>query len=199
MRSSIIFLSALATSVMAGNGTDTYTFPAGFNIGLVSSSQLSDYCSAQRNTCPQICQQGTKLNACDPSTLKFSCVCSDGTTPDVTPYAQTVPFFVCQDTYIQCVASHPNDAEGQRACKKAAVCGSKNASEVTTTSTASSTTMSSTTLALATATESSTSQTSSVAPASTTTTNAAVALGDMTQYSTGLVAGLMFVAARMVL
>ncbi|KGO61709.1 hypothetical protein PEX2_016140 [Penicillium expansum] len=197
MRSSIIFLSALATAVMADNSTDTYTFPAGFNIGLVSSSQLSDYCSAQRNTCPEICQQGTKLNSCDPSTLKFSCVCSDGSTPDVTPYAQTVPFFVCQDTYIQCVNSHPNDAEGQRACKKAATCGSKNASAVTTT--ASTTTMSSTTLALATATESSTTQTSSVAPASTTTANAAVALGDLTQYSTGLMAGLMFVAARMVL
>lgn len=120
----------------------------------------------------------------------------------MTPYAQTVPFFVCQDTYIQCVASHPNDAEGQRGCKKAATCGSKNASEVTTTASSSSSTMSSTmsstTLALATATESSSSQTSSVAPAST-TTNAAVALGDLTQYSTGLMAGLMFVAARMVL
>ncbi|KAJ5617127.1 hypothetical protein N7537_002241 [Penicillium hordei] len=196
MRSSIIFLSALATSVMADNSTDTYTFPAGFNIGLVDSANLNSYCSAQRNTCPQICQQGTKLNSCDPTTLKFSCVCSDGSTPDVTPYSQTVPFFVCQETYVQCIASHPNDADGQRACKKAADCGSKNASAVTTT--ASTSTMSSTTLALATATESSSSETSSVAPAST-TTNAAVALGDLTQYSTGLMAGLMFVAARMVL
>lgn len=129
------------------------------------------------------------------ATLKFGCVCSDGSIPDVTPYSQTIPFFVCQETYIQCINSHPNDAEGQRACKKAADCGSKNASAVTTTA---SSTMSSTTLALATATESSSSETSSVAPAST-TTNAAVALGDLTQYSTGLMAGLMFVAARMVL
>lgn len=116
----------------------------------------------------------------------------------MTPYSQTVPFFVCQETYVQCIASHPNDADGQRACKKAAECGSKNASAVTTTASSSSTAMSSTTLALATATESSSSETSSVAPAST-TTNAAVALGDLTQYSTGLMAGLMFVAARMVL
>ncbi|KUM61073.1 hypothetical protein ACN42_g6053 [Penicillium freii] len=195
MRSSIIFLSALATSVMAGNATDTYVFPAGFNIGLVKPGDLSSYCSAQRNTCPEICNQGTKLNSCDPTTLKFGCVCNDGSIPDVTPYSQTVPFFVCQETYIQCINSHPNDAEGQRACKKAADCGSKNASAVTTTA---SSTMSSTTLAMATATESSSSETSSVAPAST-TTNAAVALGDLTQYSTGLVAGLMFVAARMVL
>lgn len=128
------------------------------------------------------------------STLKFGCVCSDGSIPDVTPYSQTVPFFVCQETYVQCIASHPNDAEGQRACKKAADCGSKNASAVTTTASDTS----STTLALATATDSSSSETSSVAPAST-TTNAAVALSDLTQYSTGLMAGIMFAAARMVL
>ncbi|CAI7594086.1 unnamed protein product [Penicillium glandicola] len=196
MRSSIIFLSALASSVMAANSTDTYTLPTDFNIGLVESGLLSDWCSAQRNTCPEICKIGTKLNSCDASTLKFSCVCSDGSTPDVTPYQQTVPFYVCQATYAQCITSHPNDAEAQRACKKASAnCGSKNASEVTTTA---SSTVASTTLALATATESSTTETSSVAPAST-TTNAAVALGDLTQYSTGLMAGLMFVAARMVL
>lgn len=50
---------------------------------------------------------------------------------------------------------------------------------------------------MATATESSSTETSSVAAAST-TPNAAVAL-DLTQYSTGLMAGIMFVAARMVL
>ncbi|KAJ5178081.1 uncharacterized protein N7500_000780 [Penicillium coprophilum] len=198
MRSSLIFISALATAVMGQNSTESdYTLPAGFNIGLVESGERSSWCSAQRNTCPDICQKGTKLNSCDASTLKFTCVCSDGSVPDVTPYQQTVPFYVCQATYGQCVVSHPDDAEGQRACKKAAVCGSKNASETTTTASSSST-MASTTVAMATATESSSSETSSVAPAST-TTNAAVALGDLTQYSTGLVAGLMFLAARMVL
>ncbi|CAG8903988.1 unnamed protein product [Penicillium egyptiacum] len=196
MRSSIIFLSALATSVMgANNTTGTYTLPADFNIGLVESSELSVWCSAQRNTCPDICQKGTKLNSCDANTLKFDCVCSDGSIPDVAPYQQTVPFFVCHATFGQCIKSHPDDIEGQRACKKAvANCGTKNASEVTTTASSSA----SSTLSMATATESSTSETSSVAPAST-TSNSAVALGDFTQYSTGLMAGIMFVAARMVL
>ncbi|KAJ5356468.1 hypothetical protein N7517_011077 [Penicillium concentricum] len=198
MRSSIILISTLATAVMGANSTDSaYTLPAGFNIGLVKPGEPSTWCSAQRNTCPDICQKGTKLNSCDASTLQFTCVCSDGSIPDVTPYLQTVPFYVCQSTYGQCIDAHPDDAEGQRACKKAAVCGSKNASETTTTASSSST-MASSTVAMATATESSSSETSSVAPAST-TTNAAVALGDLTQYSTGLMAGLMFLAARMVL
>jgi hypothetical protein len=112
---------------------------------------------------------------------------------------QTIPFYVCENNYGQCITAHANDAEAQRACKKAASnCGSKNASEESTTSSSSSTTAASTTLATATATDSSASTTSSVAAASTTTSNAAVA-GDMTKMSTGLMAGLMFVAARMVL
>jgi hypothetical protein len=113
---------------------------------------------------------------------------------------QTIPFYVCENNYGQCITSHADDAEGQRACKKAASnCGSKNASEESTTSSSSSTTAASTTLATATATDdSSASSTSSVAAASTTTSNAAVA-GDLTKMSTGLMAGLMFVAARMVL
>lgn len=111
---------------------------------------------------------------------------------------QTIPFYVCENNFGQCITAHANDAEGQRACKKAASnCGSKNASEESTTS-SSSTTAASTTLATATATDSSASSTSSVAAASATTSNAAVA-GDLTKMSTSLMAGLMFVAARMVL
>ncbi|KAJ5458239.1 hypothetical protein N7475_009627 [Penicillium sp. IBT 31633x] len=198
MRTSIVFLSALATAVMGANSTEPYTFPEGFNIGLVDSAERSSWCSAQRNTCPDICQKGTKLNSCDPTTLKFTCLCSDDSTPDVSPYKQTVPFYVCEAAYGQCINSHPNDAEGQRACKKNADCGSKNASAESTTSSTTTTTASSTTLALSTSTDSSASATSSVAAASA-TTNAAVVIGDLTQYSTGLFAGLMFVAARMVL
>ncbi|KAJ5558476.1 hypothetical protein N7535_008689 [Penicillium sp. DV-2018c] len=199
MRTSIIFLSALATSVLGANSTSPYTLPAGFNVGLVDSSERSAWCSAQRNTCPDICQDGTRLNSCDSNSLEFQCVCSDGSTPDVTPYKQTVPFFVCQANYGQCINAHPDDAEGQRTCKKNAVCGSKNATEEADSSSSTTTTASSTILAMATTTDSSSSETSSAAASAATTSNAAVALGDMTQYSTGLMAGLMFAAARMIL
>ncbi|KAJ5312291.1 hypothetical protein PENANT_c011G00427 [Penicillium antarcticum] len=197
MRYSIAFLSALATSVLAANSTDSYTFPEGWNIGLVDADTRSSWCTGQRNACPAICQKGTKLNSCDPTTLKFSCVCSDDSSPDVSPYMQTIPFYVCENNYGQCITAHADDAVGQRACKKAASnCGSKNASEESTTP-SSSTTVASTTLATATATDSSASETTSVAAASATTSNAAA--GDMTKMSTGVMAGLMFVAARMIL
>lgn len=130
------------------------------------------------------------------STLKFNCVCADGSVPDVSPYIETVPFYVCEETYGQCINAHPNDAEGQRACKAAATCGSKNATAEDTTS--STTTAASTTMAMATSTGSSgSSQTTSSVAAAATTTNAAVS--GLQGYSTGLMAGAMFLAARMFL
>jgi hypothetical protein len=43
MRYSVVALSALATAAMGQNSTSPYTFPAGFNIGLVDSSDRSEY------------------------------------------------------------------------------------------------------------------------------------------------------------
>lgn len=126
------------------------------------------------------------------ATLHFQCVCANGHTPDVAAYIETVPFYVCEATYGQCIDAHPNDAQGQRACKQAANCGTKNASAADATSSSAAATN---TLAMATSTDSSASATSSVAAES--TTNAAIALGQ--GYSTGLMATVMFVAARMLL
>ncbi|KAJ5166620.1 uncharacterized protein N7482_005401 [Penicillium canariense] len=192
---SIVLLSTLAVTVLGSNST--YTLPAGFNIGLVKPDELNSWCQGQRNECPSICKGATRQNTCEPSTLNFNCICADGSTPDVSPYIQTVPFYVCEESYGQCIASHPNDIQGQRACKKAATCGSKNASAEDTTM-SSSTTAASTTLAMATSTDSSKTSSSSVAAAST-TTNAAVTLGSLEGYSTGFMATVMFLAARLFL
>ncbi|KAJ5082072.1 hypothetical protein N7532_011115 [Penicillium argentinense] len=193
MRASVVYLSTLATAVLGSNST-TYTLPAGFNIGLVKPDELNSWCLGQRNVCPQICEGGTKQNTCDPKSLQFSCICSDGTTPDVAPYVQTVPFYVCEANFGQCINAHPDDADGQKACKEAAQCGSKNASSLSTTTSSSSP---STTMSLTTSTDSSSSETSSSVAAASTTTNAAIAMGE--SYSTGIMAGAMFLAARMFL
>ena len=130
-------------------------------------------------------------------TLQFDCVCSDGKTPDVSQYVQTVPFYVCQANFAQCIQNHPDDADGQKACKEAAHCGSKNASSSSTTTTASSSSSATTTLSMATSTDDSSSETSSSVAAAATTSNPAIAMGET--YSTGLMAGAMFLAARMLL
>ncbi|KAJ5092132.1 hypothetical protein NUU61_007002 [Penicillium alfredii] len=194
MLASIVLLSTLAATALGNNSSSTYTFPAGFNIGMVKSDELSSWCTGQRNVCPKVCQSGTKLNSCDPTTLKFECVCEDGSKPDVSPYMQSVPFYVCEAAFGQCISAHPDDADGQSTCKKNSHCGTKNASESDTSPSSSS--ASSSTLALATSTSSSEpSSTSSVAAES--HTNAAV--NGLTGYSTGILATAMFVAMRLVL
>ncbi|OQE31971.1 hypothetical protein PENSTE_c001G02872 [Penicillium steckii] len=198
MRSSTILISAFATIALGQNSTGTsYTLPQGFNIGQVKPDELNSWCTGQRNVCPEICSTGTKQNTCDPKTLQFDCVCSDGKTPDVSQYVQTVPFYVCQANFAQCIQNHPDDADGQKACKEAAHCGSKNASSSSTTTTASSSSSATTTLSMATSTDDSSSETSSSVAAAATTSNPAIAMGET--YSTGLMAGAMFLAARMLL
>ncbi|KAJ5677355.1 uncharacterized protein N7477_002988 [Penicillium maclennaniae] len=196
MYSSIVLLSVLAASAVAQNST-TYTFPQGFNIGLVEPNELASWCQGQRNVCPDMCKGSTDSNNCDSTTLQFQCTCSDGTTPDSSQYIQTVPFYVCQATYGQCIDAHPNDANGQKACKAAATCGTKNATALNEAASSSSTSMSATsTMSMTTSTSSSTTSSSSVA-AESTTKNAAITLGE--EYSTGIIAGAMFLAARMFL
>ncbi|KAJ6109706.1 hypothetical protein N7486_001941 [Penicillium sp. IBT 16267x] len=204
---SAVLFSTLVVSALAQNSTSSstssYTFPGGFNIGLVKPDELNSWCQGQRNNCPAICKGDTKENTCDPATLKYSCVCSDGKAADVTPYLQTVPFYVCEANYGQCVDAHPNDAMGQEACKKAAKCGNKNATAIMSTTTSM---VATSTLAMATTAGTGSNSlnkqavTSSSAAASTTTTNAAVPLGNILEtYSTGMMAGLMFLAMRLVL
>ncbi|KAJ5902356.1 hypothetical protein N7495_002884 [Penicillium taxi] len=196
MHTSIPILLTLAVSVLGGN----YTFPAGFNIGLIDPQELTSWCLGERNVCPSVCQGSTKQNSCDPSTLNFDCVCSDGTAPDMSQYMQSIPFYVCEASFGQCIDSHPNDAMGQEACKKASSCGTKNASATETTSSSTATA----TLSTSTDTDStkpSVSSSSSVAAASSTSTkNAALPHGGLIEdYSTTFMASVMLLAMRLVL
>lgn len=41
-------------------------------------------------------------------------------------YKSTLPYFVCQENFGQCIANHPDDAEGQKVCKEEQKkCGTK--------------------------------------------------------------------------
>lgn len=63
------------------------------------------------------------------STLSYVCTCTDGSTPNISDYSQTAPFFICEQWKANCVDNHPNDLNGITACNSV-VCGMKNASSV---------------------------------------------------------------------
>lgn len=61
------------------------------------------------------------------ATLIYSCVCPNGTVPDSSAFQQTVPFFVCEANYGQCIDRNANQAEAQAACRANQQCGTRNA------------------------------------------------------------------------
>ncbi|OJJ66670.1 hypothetical protein ASPBRDRAFT_59473 [Aspergillus brasiliensis CBS 101740] len=201
----------LMSLAVAATASSNYTLPSNFNISAISLSERNSWCTAERNSCPETCGGVATSNSCDSvggtstlgafSTLDFSCVCSNGSTADVAEYTQTIPFFVCEATYAQCI-EESSTLDEQEQCQETRDndCGTLNASATTTTS---STTTSATSLTTSTSSSSSsgssgsTATTTSSSSSSSTTSNAAVRLAQ--EHATGLLATVLFVGLRLIL
>ncbi|TKA79773.1 hypothetical protein B0A55_03299 [Friedmanniomyces simplex] len=136
----------LATTALTGL-VSAQNYSTSGPISVTASSVPYDtrlsWCRAQQNSCPQICGGQAYPNNCDSNTLNYTCTCSNGNSPNISNYDQTIPSFVCAQWKIDCVAAHPNDLTGQTACLSI-TCGSMNASSGSTTSSSASGSASST-------------------------------------------------------
>ncbi|EFR01843.1 hypothetical protein MGYG_04842 [Nannizzia gypsea CBS 118893] len=112
--STLITLPVLASTVVALGSN--YTVPPDFNAGAVSPEEKDSWCQGEANTCSAVCGS-YKVNRCDPDTLEFSCECQNGTVPQIDQYVNSLPWFICQATFGQCIKAHPDDADGQQVCK----------------------------------------------------------------------------------
>ncbi|KAL2184624.1 hypothetical protein L209DRAFT_767081 [Thermothelomyces heterothallicus CBS 203.75] len=83
-------------------------------------------------------------NSCDPETLTYGCVCSDGKQPNVSEYTLTLPYYVCMTWVEQCVDGCGNDNQCQSDCQEKHPCGAQSPKRANTTQTSSSTTASAT-------------------------------------------------------
>ncbi|KAJ5875424.1 uncharacterized protein N7473_012771 [Penicillium subrubescens] len=99
------------------------------------------WCSAQKSACPLLCLQIAsgvpESNNCTAETLTYSCVCSNGISPNASEYSQTLPYFICTEANNQCVNAC-SDSACQSRCRTANPCGAQNPPRVNVTSTASS-------------------------------------------------------------
>ncbi|KAL9528433.1 hypothetical protein SMMN14_07937 [Sphaerulina musiva] len=86
------------------------------------------WCRGQMIACPQICGGRASANTCDSENLTYNCVCPDNEPRNISDYTQTLPFFICEQWKTNCVASHPDDLDGQAGCQSV-TCGSMNATE----------------------------------------------------------------------
>ncbi|KIX00522.1 uncharacterized protein Z518_10662 [Rhinocladiella mackenziei CBS 650.93] len=120
-----------SASSVAASTTVSQVMPpaatASFNPAGIDSTTAFNWCHAQLNTCPQICGGIASQNLCDQNTFTYSCVCPNGTAPDCTAFIETLPFYICEETYIQCINNHPNDAQAQSVCADNEQCGTRNA------------------------------------------------------------------------
>lgn len=124
-------LLALATALVVS--ADYYIDPKS-----VPLSKRKSWCQSELSTCPLICQQippGTTItNTCDPDTLTYGCVCGNGLQPNVSEYTLTLPYFVCQEWGVQCVASCGIDNTCASKCQQDHPCGATNPTRDNTTS-----------------------------------------------------------------
>ncbi|KAI9728805.1 MAG: hypothetical protein M1834_007191 [Cirrosporium novae-zelandiae] len=105
----------------------------------VSLSTRKYWCQEQTSSCPLICLQmanttsSPESNTCDASTLEYSCVCSNGISPNETEYSLTIPYFICTEYDNQCVTACGSDSSCAAACRDDNPCGAQDPVRVNTT------------------------------------------------------------------
>ncbi|EFW99618.1 hypothetical protein CMQ_7986 [Grosmannia clavigera kw1407] len=147
----------------------------------VQLSTRSSWCAGQENTCTTLCSDSPTANSCDPNK----------SAPGLQYYLQTMPTYICNEAYAECVSENPNNATGQSACKSDIQdnCGTLDPSKAdlssgTTTSAAAASTTASTT-----GSNSATAATTASASAVTTASSKAGAMPtNMAHYGSGVAA-----------
>jgi len=138
---SIVSVSALLASISvlaSAQSIDPTSVPIGTR---------DDWCASQISECPLICLQtpgnsaGTDANDCDPTSLTYDCVCSNGLSPNISQYSQTLPYYICTEFNSQCQTNCGNDNTCAAACVQLHPCGAQNPTRA---NTSTMTTMSST-------------------------------------------------------
>ncbi|KAK4105637.1 hypothetical protein N658DRAFT_513036 [Parathielavia hyrcaniae] len=101
------------------------------------------WCNSQIANCGPICLQTSvgapNVNECDPETLRYGCVCSDGKQPNITQYTMTMPYFTCTEWGTQCVTACGNDNLCSDSCRADHPCGALDPPKGNATTTASTT------------------------------------------------------------
>lgn len=98
----------------------------------VTDATKDQWCTDQKSACPLICLQlpGTsgqpKANTCDPTSLAYSCICSNGQQPNSSQYSQTIPYYECTQSATNCVNKcEQTDTSCQSACRSDNPCGAQ--------------------------------------------------------------------------
>ncbi|KAK6606523.1 pci domain-containing protein [Botrytis cinerea] len=110
-------LSLVAQSVMVVRGT-SLTCQTQIDPSSVSVATRSQWCTSQVNTCGTLCGGVTDENSCDITSLCYECTCtSNSSSPALQLYISTIPFFVCEQRYMNCILAGEDDPAAQKICR----------------------------------------------------------------------------------
>ncbi|KAI9051123.1 hypothetical protein LZ554_005226 [Drepanopeziza brunnea f. sp. 'monogermtubi'] len=105
---------ALLTSFVAAQ-----TFNSTVDPGNVLPTTKSQWCLSQINVCGTLCSGEINSNECDAPTLVYNCTCaSNNSAPGLAYYTGTLPTFVCNQVFENCIAAGENDQAAQAVCTK---------------------------------------------------------------------------------
>jgi len=120
-------------------GLVSFTLAQSIDPNSVDEATKEKWCQDQQSSCPLLCLQlpGTsktpKSNFCTPSTLTFTCVCSNGQSPNASQYSQTIPYYECTQAATDCVNNcAQGDSSCQSACRSDHPCGAQDPVRVNT-------------------------------------------------------------------
>ncbi|KAK1755318.1 hypothetical protein QBC47DRAFT_214146 [Echria macrotheca] len=131
MRSTTIFAAALSALSLASAQNQNFTIDS----NKIDPTTRTQWCNAQFNTCGILCANNAKENTCTPvwdrdvllldmslrglqSNLSYDCACQNGSAPGLDYYTQTMPTFICEEAFSECIAKSVGDSIGQDKCKK---------------------------------------------------------------------------------
>ncbi|KAK6511652.1 hypothetical protein TWF481_000561 [Arthrobotrys musiformis] len=170
----VLVIASLASSVFAqsdGVGIGNQTIiPSSVDV-----NTRNGWCRSEKDTCTTLCSKNWSTNDCDQNTLEYSCVCADGSKPDLLAYRNTLPFFVCQEYIAQCVAGNATEPTLQNICRNTNTCGNQDPADFVPTTTVRTTATPATSTGSSQGTQSAATTTGSDVPA-TTSPNAGSAL-----------------------
>ncbi|KAF5685121.1 PCI domain-containing protein [Fusarium denticulatum] len=119
MRSSFALLAMAVAAVSAQTTIQNYKSSLDMTIdpNSVDLATRSSWCGAQQNTCDALCKDDTNENKCTENDLKWECTCSsNSSTPGLQYYTQTMPTFICEELYSQCISQNTGSQSGQKEC-----------------------------------------------------------------------------------
>ncbi|KAL6878623.1 hypothetical protein J3F83DRAFT_723251 [Trichoderma novae-zelandiae] len=118
MRASAVLVAVAAAVVSAQVPTYKSALNMTIDPNSVAQQQRAVWCQAQTNTCQVLCDNNADENDCNQATLSYDCTCaSNSSAPGLQYYTQTLPTFICQQLYANCIQTNAGNQDGQSACK----------------------------------------------------------------------------------